>query len=254
MEQYKNIYGLIGLHLEHSFSENFFNQKFESEEINAKYVNFEIPHIDDFKRIIENNSNLNGLNVTIPYKEQIIPFLDEIDSTAKEIGAINVIKFITNHNGVTKLKGYNTDVIGFYKSIKPLLKPIHTHALILGTGGAAKAIAHGLKTIGLKFKFVSRTPNNEVLSYKELTPIVMDKYKVIINTTPLGMYPNINSCPNIPYEFISTNHICYDLTYNPDITLFLKNSKEQGATIKNGLEMLILQAEAAWEIWQQKIQ
>lgn len=254
MEQYKNIYGLVGLHLVHSFSENFFNQKFESEEINAKYVNFEIPHIDDFKRIIENNSNLNGLNVTIPYKEQIIPFLDEIDSTAKEIGAINVIKFITNHNGVTKLKGYNTDVIGFYKSIKPLLKPIHTHALILGTGGAAKAIAHGLKTIGLKFKFVSRTPNNEVLSYKELTPIVMDKYKVIINTTPLGMYPNINSCPNIPYEFISTNHICYDLTYNPDITLFLKKSKEQGATIKNGLEMLILQAEAAWEIWQQKIQ
>lgn len=254
MEQYKNIYGLIGLHLEHSFSENFFNQKFESEEFNAKYVNFEIPHIDEFKRIIENNSNLNGLNVTIPYKEQIIPYLDEIDSTAKEIGAINVIKFITNHNGVTKLKGYNTDVIGFYKSIKPLLKPIHTHALILGTGGAAKAIAHGLKTIGLKFKFVSRTPNNEVLSYKELTPIVMDKYKVIINTTPLGMYPNINSCPNIPYEFISTNHICYDLTYNPDITLFLKNSKEQGATIKNGLELLILQAEAAWEIWQQKIQ
>ncbi len=254
MEQIKNIYGLVGLHLVHSFSENFFNQKFESEEINAKYVNFEIPHIDDFKRIIENNSNLNGLNVTIPYKEQIIPFLDEIDSTAKGIGAINVIKFITNHNGVTKLKGYNTDVIGFYKSIKPLLKPIHTHALILGTGGAAKAIAHGLKTIGLKFKFVSRTPNNEVLSYKELTPIVMDKYKVIINTTPLGMYPNINSCPNIPYEFISTNHICYDLTYNPDITLFLKNSKEQGATIKNGLEMLILQAEAAWEIWQQKIQ
>ncbi|MBE6319181.1 MAG: shikimate dehydrogenase [Bacteroidales bacterium] len=254
MEQIKNIYGLVGLHLVHSFSENFFNQKFESEEINAKYVNFEIPHIDDFKRIIENNSNLNGLNVTIPYKEQIIPFLDEIDSTAKEIGAINVIKFITNHNGVTKLKGYNTDVIGFYKSIKPLLKPIHTHALILGTGGAAKAIAHGLKTIGLKFKFVSRTPNNEVLSYKELTPIVMDKYKVIINTTPLGMYPNINSCPNIPYEFISTNHICYDLTYNPDITLFLKKSKEQGATIKNGLEMLILQAEAAWEIWQQKIQ
>ena len=254
MEQYKNIYGLVGLHLVHSFSENFFNQKFESEEINAKYVNFEIPHIDDFKRIIENNSNLNGLNITIPYKEQIIPFLDEIDSTAKEIGAINVIKFITNHNGVTKLKGYNTDVIGFYKSIKPLLKPIHTHALILGTGGAAKAIAHGLKTIGVKFKFVSRTPNNEVLSYKELTPIVMDKYKVIINTTPLGMYPNINSCPNIPYEFISTNHICYDLTYNPDITLFLKKSKEQGATIKNGLEMLILQAEAAWEIWQQKIQ
>jgi len=254
MEQIKNIYGLVGLHLVHSFSENFFNQKFESEEINAKYVNFEIPHIDDFKRIIENNSNLNGLNVTIPYKEQIIPFLDEIDSTAKEIGAINVIKFITNHNGVTKLKGYNTDVIGFYKSIKPLLKPIHTHALILGTGGAAKAIAHGLKTIGLKFKFVSRTPNNEVLSYKELTRIVMDKYKVIINTTPLGMYPNINSCPNIPYEFISTNHICYDLTYNPDITLFLKKSKEQGATIKNGLEMLILQAEAAWEIWQQKIQ
>lgn len=254
MEQIKNIYGLVGLHLVHSFSENFFNQKFESEEINAKYVNFEIPHIDDFKRIIENNSNLNGLNVTIPYKEQIIPFLDEIDSTAKEIGAINVIKFITNHNGVTKLKGYNTDVIGFYKSIKPLLKPIHTHALILGTGGAAKAIAHGLKTIGLKFKFVSRTPNNEVLSYKELTPIVMDKYKVIINTTPLGMYPNINSCPNIPYESVSTDHICYDLTYNPDITLFLKNSKEQGATIKNGLEMLILQAEAAWEIWQQKIQ
>ena len=254
MEQIKNIYGLVGLHLGHSFSENFFNQKFESEEINAKYVNFEIPHIDDFKRIIENNSNLNGLNVTIPYKEQIIPFLDEIDSTAKEIGAINVIKFITNHNGVTKLKGYNTDVIGFYKSIKPLLKPIHTHALILGTGGAAKAIAHGLKTIGLNFKFVSRTQNKEALSYKELTPTVMDKYKVIINTTPLGMYPNINSCPNIPYESVSTDHICYDLTYNPDITLFLKNSKEQGATIKNGLEMLILQAEAAWEIWQQKIQ
>ena len=248
----KDLYGLIGFPLGHSFSENFFNQKFESEEIDAKYVNFEIPSIEQITSIINDNKNLRGLNVTIPYKEKVIAYLDDIDSTAKSIGAVNVIKFIKEKNGETKLKGYNSDIIGFCESIKPLIKPCHTHALILGTGGAAKAVVSGLNSLGIETMYVSRTTAEGTLTYEELTAMTMDQYKVIVNTTPLGMYPHVDTCPNIPYELLSPDHLCYDLIYNPDVTLFIKKSQSQGATVKNGLEMLLLQAFAAWEIWHQK--
>lgn len=247
----EKLYGLIGHPLGHSFSENFFNQKFNSEGIDARYVNFEIPAITDIKNVLNENNNLHGLNVTIPYKEQIIPFLDEIDENAAAIGAVNVIKFIEGKNGTTKLKGYNSDIIGFCDSIKPMIKPCHTHALVLGTGGAAKAVTCGLNNLGIETIFVSRTKSEDSLTYEELTPEVMNKYKVIINTSPLGMYPHIDSCPNIPYHLLTSEHLCYDLIYNPDVTLFMKNAQRYGADVKNGLEMLLLQAFAAWEIWQQ---
>lgn len=249
--QPKYLYGLIGFPLGHSFSENFFNQKFTSEEIDAKYTNFEIPNIDNINDIIKDNPNLNGLNVTIPYKEQVIPYLDDIDQMAAEIGAVNVIKFIRSKNNELKLKGYNSDIIGFCDSLKPLLKPNHTHALILGTGGAAKAIYCGLKSLGIEPLYVSRTKKDEVITYDELTPEIMDKYHVIVNTSPIGMYPHIDNCPNIPYEYLTPNHLCYDVIYNPDVTLFMKKSQQHGAIVKNGLEMLLLQAFAAWEIWEQ---
>lgn len=247
----QKLYGLIGYPLGHSFSENFFNQKFESEGIDAKYVNFEIPSIDNLKNIIEENKNLSGLNVTIPYKEKIIPYLNEIDNNASSIGAVNVIKFSTDKNGSIKLKGYNSDIIGFCDSIKPLIMHYHTHALVLGSGGAAKAVACGLKSLGIEYILVSRSKGENSITYAEITAEVMSKYKIIINTTPLGMYPHIDTCPNIPYELLTPEHLCYDLTYNPDITLFLKKASTYGAITKNGLEMLLLQAFAAWEIWQQ---
>ena len=247
----EKLYGLIGYPLGHSFSENFFNQKFESEMIDAQYINFEISSIDDIKKVINDNPNLCGLNVTIPYKEKVIPFLDEIDDVAAKIGAVNVIKFIRNKNNDIKLKGYNSDIIGFCDSLKPLLKPHHTHALILGTGGAAKAVACGLKSLNIEPIYVSRTKGDEILTYEELTSEIIDKHKVIVNTSPLGMYPHIDTYPNIPYNLLTSEHLCYDLIYNPDMTLFLKKSQDNGATVKNGLEMLLLQAFAAWEIWEQ---
>lgn len=249
--QPKHLYGLIGYPLGHSFSENFFNQKFDSEGIDAKYTNFEIPSIDKIRNVINENPNLNGLNVTIPYKEQVIPFLDDIDQMASEIGAVNIIKFIRSKNNTLKLKGYNSDIIGFCDSLKPLLKPTHTHALVLGTGGAAKAISCGLKNLGIEPIYVSRTKKDGAITYEELTQEVMDKYRVIVNTSPVGMYPHVDNCPNIPYELLTPNHICYDLIYNPDVTLFMKKSQQYGAMVKNGLEMLLLQAFAAWEIWEQ---
>ena len=173
------------------------------------------------------------------------------DSNTSNIGAVNVIKFIKEKNGDLKLKGYNSDIIGFCDSIKPLIKPQHTHALILGTGGAAKAVVVGLKSMGIETLYVSRTKTEQTITYEDLNSEIIDKYKIIINATPLGMYPNIDSCPNIPYESLTDLHLCYDLLYNPDITLFMKKAKASGAVVKNGLEMLLLQAFAAWEIWQQ---
>ena len=244
----KELFGLVGYPLGHSFSESFFNNKFNSEGIDAQYLNFEIPNINEFRNIINNNTNLRGLNVTIPYKEQVIPYLDDIDITASEIGAVNVVKFIRNGNNPI-LKGFNSDVIGFCNSLKPLLKPHHTYALVLGTGGAAKAIAHGLKSLGIEPIYVSRTKKDGVLTYNELTPEIIEKYQVIVNTTPAGMYPHVDTCPDIPYHLLTPQHLCYDVVYNPEVTLFMKKSQEQGAMVKNGLEMLILQALAAWEIW-----
>lgn len=243
-------YGLIGYPLGHSFSCNYFNQKFESEKIDAQYLNFEIPTIKDLKEVLKENPELNGLNVTIPYKEQVIPYLDDLDEDARLIGAVNVIKFTKGLFGKTKLVGYNSDIIGFKQSIEPLLTEKHSKALILGTGGASKAVVQGLKQLGVGSTFVSRTKKEYCITYEEITPEIMQQYKVIVNTTPLGMFPNVDACPNIPYELLTPDHLLYDLLYNPDETLFMRKGKEQGAVVKNGLEMLLLQAFAAWEIWQ----
>jgi len=243
-------YGLIGYPLKHSFSISYFNEKFESENIDAEYVNFEIDDIKKFTKVIDENPNLNGINVTSPYKEQIIPYLNDLDKqTAKRIGAVNVVKIIRQSKKV-RLVGYNTDIIGFTQSLEPIIEPQHKKALILGTGGASKAIVCGLEDLGIESAFVSRTKKSKkILTYEELTPEVMDEYKVIINCTPVGMYPLVDNCPNIPYELLTPQHLLYDLLYNPDETLFMKKGAEQGAVVKNGLEMLLLQAFASWEIW-----
>ena len=242
-------YGLIGYPLKHSFSIGYFNEKFSSEGIDAEYVNFEIPAINDFIEVIEENPDLCGLNVTIPYKEQVIPFLDELDPDTAKIGAVNVIKIIRQKAKV-KLVGYNSDIIGFTQSIQPLLQPHHRKALILGTGGASKAVYHGLKKLGIEGVFVSRTRKTEdMLTYEDLTPEIMQEHTVIVNCTPLGMYPKVDFCPDIPYQELTPNHLLYDLLYNPNVTLFMKKGEEQGAVTKNGLEMLLLQAFAGWEIW-----
>ena len=243
-------YGLLGYPLGHSFSRNYFNQKFEAEKIDAEYLNFEIPEIKEIKNVIKENPELNGLNVTIPYKEQVIPYLDDLDEDARLIGAVNVIKFSKGLFGKVKLKGYNSDIIGFKQSIEPLLKEHHRKALILGTGGASKAVFQGLKQLGVASTFVSRKAKEYCITYEEITPKVMEQYTVIVTTTPLGMYPNVNACPDIPYDLLTSDHLLYDLLYNPDETLFMRKGKEKGAVVKNGLEMLLLQAFAAWEIWQ----
>ena len=243
-------YGLVGYPLKHSFSIGYFNEKFSSEKIEAEYINFEIPDINNFPEIIEANPNLHGLNVTIPYKEKVIPYLDELDKQTAAIGAVNVIKIIRNNGGKPKLIGYNSDIIGFTQSIQPLLQSHHKKALILGTGGASKAVFHGLKNLGIEAKFVSRTARFGMLTYEELNAEIIKEYTVIVNCTPVGMYPKVDACPDIPYEAITSEHLLYDLLYNPNITLFMKKGEVKGAVTKNGLEMLLLQAFAAWEIWQ----
>ena len=243
-------YGLIGYPLKHSFSKGYFNEKFASEGIDAEYVNFEIPRIEEFREIIDKNPNLCGLNVTIPYKEKVIPFLDGLSDNASKIGAINVIKIERQKKGKIKLIGYNSDIVGFMESIQPLLLPHHKKALILGTGGASKAIYHGLKELGIEGLYVSRTHKEGCITYTEITENMMKEYTVIVNCTPLGMYPKVDECPEIPYQWISSNHLLYDLLYNPNTTLFMKKGESQCAVTKNGLEMLLLQAFAAWEIWQ----
>ena len=244
----KTLYGLIGCPLTHSFSKSFFNKKFEAESINAEYVNFEIPDIDFLMEIFSENPELQGLNVTIPYKEQIIPYLDEIDSIAAEIGAVNVIKVIKTENDF-KLKGYNSDIVGFTRSIRPLLTNDDKNALVLGTGGAAKAVTAGLKSLGINVTPVSRSKKSNVLTYSELDKDIMRDNTVIVNTTPLGMYPHTDNCPDIPYEYLTKDHLCYDLIYNPEKTLFLQKAETQGCRIKNGNEMLLLQALESWSIW-----
>lgn len=242
------LYGLIGYPLGHSFSKQFFSEKFEKENIPAQYHLYPIESIHDFQTLIEENEFV-GLNVTIPYKEQIIAFLDELDSTAAVIGAVNVIHFQKGKSKQPYLKGYNTDAIGFRHSLLPYLKPYHRHALILGTGGASKAVNYVLQQQGITTTFVSRTPNKDQLTYAELNQTLMEKNTLIVNCTPTGMYPNIHECPNIPYPFIGEKHLLYDVVYRPEETLFLQKGKEQGATILNGMEMLFGQANAAWNIW-----
>ena len=245
-------YGLIGYPLGHSFSISYFNDKFSDEGIDARYENFEIQSIDQLQEVLDTNPNLRGLNVTIPYKEKVIEFLDNITPEAQAIGAVNVIR-ISHEGKKTKLKGYNSDVIGFTKSIEPMLDSNwHKKALILGTGGASKAINFGLKSLGLETVFVSRYQRPGTIQYESITPEVIREYNVIVNCTPLGMYPHTEECPMLPYEAMDYHNILYDLIYNPDETLFMKKGRERGAEVKNGLEMLLLQAFASWEFWHEK--
>ncbi len=245
------VYGLIGYPLGHSFSQSFFTQKFESEGIDARYLNFEIEDIGDLGELLAEQPHLRGLNVTIPYKEQVIPYLSTIDPLANRVGAVNVIKVDNAADRVTLL-GFNSDVYGFGESLAPLLTPQRKRALILGTGGASKAVAVALQDLGIEFVKVSRTPREGVLTYGDLDSEVMSTHLIIINTTPVGMYPDVNSCPDIPYQMLTPEHLCYDLLYNPDITLFMKKAQEYGAETKNGLEMLLLQAFKSWQIWNEK--
>ena len=245
-------YGLIGYPLGHSFSISYFNQKFADEGIDARYENFEISSIDQLQEVLDTNPNLKGLNVTIPYKEKVMEFLDNVTPEAQAIGAVNVIR--VKHEGKNiRLKGYNSDVIGFTQSIEPMLdKKWHKKALILGTGGASKAINYGLKSLGLETVFVSRYERPGTIQYESVTPEVVKEYNVIVNCTPLGMYPHTDECPKLPYEAMDYHTILYDLIYNPDETLFMKLGRERGAEVKNGLEMLLLQAFASWEFWHEK--
>ena len=243
-------YGLVGYPLGHSFSKSFFNDKFTGEGIDAEYYNFEIPSLEEFQEIVDANPELKGLNITILYKQKIIPFLDEVSKEALEIGAVNVVKCIKKNNGEVKLVGYNSDAMAFYRSIEPLIKPHHKKALILGTGGASKAVHYALtKMLGMKAVFVSRYHRPDTALYEAITPEVVKEYEVIVNCTPCGMFPKTNECPKLPYEALTDKNLLYDLVYNPDETLFMRNGAKYGATVKNGLEMLLLQALASWEFW-----
>lgn len=241
-------YGLIGYPLGHSFSKGYFTRFFEEEHIDAEYKNFEIPSIDKLTEVLHRETALRGFNVTIPYKQQVMTFLDEVDPAATAIGAVNVVK-VMHHDGRLYLKGYNTDVIGFSDSIRPLLKPRHTHALILGTGGASKAVDYALRQMGITTQFVSRTPSVDILTYEALTPEVLVQYTIIVNTTPLGMHPKVDACPPLDYTQISSQHLLFDVVYNPAKTLFLQRGEQADSAICNGMEMLIGQAKAAWRIW-----
>ena len=239
-------FGLLGRNISYSFSKGYFTDKFNSENfVGCTYENFDIPEIAAFPEVIKNTSDLKGLNVTIPYKETVIPFLDKLSKKAELIGAVNTIK-ITRKG---KLKGYNTDYYGFKKSLQPLLQPHHKKALILGTGGASKGVAFALDELDIPYTFVSREAKENGIDYDRINATTFDNYQIIINATPVGTSPNVDAFPLLPYEFFTEKHIAYDLIYNPAETQFLKKAKQQGAQIKNGLDMLIFQAEKAWKIW-----
>jgi len=239
-------FGLLGRNISYSFSSGYFSEKFDYLQlVSYEYKNFDINSMSQFSDLISENS-IQGMNVTIPYKEEVIPYLDEIDQEASEIGAVNTIKF--SESGTTK--GYNTDVYGFENSLKPLLESHHKKALILGTGGASKAVAYALRKLNIEYQFVSRNPaSDEQISYAELNESIILNNTLLINCTPLGTFPETKLCADIPYQFITSKHLLYDLIYNPSVTAFLNKGKEKGAKIKNGLEMLQLQAEKSWQIW-----
>jgi len=261
-------YGLLGFPLMHSFSGSYFNEKFRIEGIDAIYQNFSTPNLDLFPRLIENNPLLSGLNVTIPYKQAVISYLDSLDPEAEAIGAVNVIKINRDSNGKLHLTGYNSDLTGFRESIRPLIDNLRNSikensggvlnanktlkALILGTGGVSKAIEYGLEQLGIETMEVSRKPAPGLFTYNQLNEDIYKDYTIIVNATPLGTVPEIDTCPPIHYESLTPNHLLFDVVYNPEKTLFLKKGEQRGATIKNGLEMLHLQAEAAWKIWNQE--
>jgi len=242
-------YGLLGYPLTHSFSKRYFTEKFEKENINSTYQNFEIDTIKKFPEVLKANPQVVGFNVTIPYKEQIIPYLNDLNDSAREIKAVNTIKVSKKKDGIY-LKGFNTDTYGFEKSLKPLLKKHHKKALILGTGGASKALKYVLSKLGIEFisASIEELKENEI-RYENIDEQIMADHLLIINATPLGTYPKVDSFPNIPYELITGNHLLFDLVYNPEISRFLEKGKNQGATIKNGYGMLLLQAKRSYEIW-----
>lgn len=295
-------YGLLGYPLGHSFSRAFFLEKFAREGIDATYLNFELPSADLLQQVIAEHPDLRGLNVTLPHKQAVIPLLDELSDEARAIGAVNVIR-VTRQGGRPHLKGFNSDIIGFMDSIRPLLKPHHTRALVLGTGGASKAICHGLEKLGIEWRYVSRTrtpnqpsspqspspetssqtsplghpsssqtsplglpsapqdtsvgcsaysPSLPPLTYSDVTPSLLADYTVIVNCTPLGMYPKVDAAPPLPYAALSPRHLLFDLVYNPEVTLFMQQGRRFGATVKSGLEMLHRQAVASWEFWNGK--
>ena len=245
-------YGLLGFPLTHSFSKRYFTEKFEKANLDACYNNFEIDAIEKFPEVVKNNSGIVGFNVTIPYKQQIIPFLNELCDEAREIGAVNTIKVVHTSEG-TQFIGFNTDTFGFADSLKPLLKTHHKKALILGTGGASKAVKYVLDQLGIECRFVTRknSVDNEI-NYNNLSEEIMKEHTLIVNTTPLGTFPKENTFPPIPYEYISGKHLLYDLVYNPEITQFMAKGKANGAVVKNGYDMLVLQAEKSYKIWNSK--
>ena len=242
-------YGLIGYPLGHSFSIGYHNQRFADEGINAKYYNFEIKDIEQIIEVLGQNPELKGLNVTIPYKEKVLPYLDYVSPEARAIGAVNVIRVLHEGSKIV-LRGYNSDVIGFVQSIEPMLESHHKKALVLGTGGASKAVTYGLKSLGIEPVCVSRYERPGTVQYESITPDVVHEYNVIVNCTPVGMFPKTDACPTLPYDALDEDNILYDLIYKPDETLFMKKGAERGAQVKNGLEMLLLQAFASWEFWQ----
>lgn len=240
------IFGLVGRNISYSFSAGYFKDKFEKLKLKRHaYANFDIQAIRQVCDIIRYTKGLKGLNVTIPYKEEVIPLLDSLSKNAKKIGAVNTITI--SKKG--KTKGYNTDFYGFKKALKPLLKEYHTKALILGTGGSSKAVAFALRKLKIEYDFVSRTGSDAVYSYNDLNSDVFDEYQIVINTSPLGTFPNVDECPPLNYKLFTNDHIAFDLVYNPMETKFLRLAKENGATVKNGYDMLVHQAEKAWAIW-----
>ena len=236
-------FGLVGRNISYSFSQGYFTEKFKKENLPThEYVNFDLEKIDLFRDVIK--QNIKGCNVTIPYKQAIIPYIDTLDSVAQKIGAVNTIKF--TKNGTI---GYNTDAYGFEQAICPFLKEHHKKALILGTGGASKAVAYVLEKLGITYTYVSRSANHNQYNYQQLSKEIIENNLLIINCSPVGTFPNIEDKPNLPYQFINNNHLFFDLIYNPTKTQFLKEAEIKGAAICNGLTMLEQQAEKAWSIW-----
>ena len=251
------LFGLIGFPLEHSFSASYFTRKFTEEKIDAVYRNYPLRDITEFESLVESEPDLKGLNVTVPYKERIIPYLDSLDETARSIQAVNTICFYRQKKGKklvgsSVLAGFNTDVTGFERSLREHLGDRHHSALVLGTGGSSKAVIHVLKTMGMDFHRVSRNRGEDRIAYEELDTDLVKSHQLIVNTTPLGMYPDLDSCPPIPYDAITPGHLLFDLVYNPDKTRFLYLGEQKGAGIVNGYDMLVYQAEASWEIWNRR--
>lgn len=243
-------YGLLGFPLSHSFSALYFAEKFRAEKIEACYRNYEIASVEEVRKLVTQEL-LSGINVTIPHKQAILPLLDTVSEEAAAIGAVNVVRVVRCGKDI-RLEGYNTDVVGFRRSLRPLLEAHHQRALVLGTGGASRAVVYALRQLGIEVRCVSRTAKEGVATYEELTPEIMATHCLIVNCTPLGTYPDVDTCPPLPYDFLSEEHLLYDLVYNPAETLFLRKGKERGAATKNGHEMLVLQAEAAWSIWNEE--